>query len=128
MALVNTMKEEEMLEELKQIRELLTPKPAPPVVAKGVQDEFMEFVKKYKLLGLAVAFIIAMYLGALVQALVNDFIMPLLEYVVPDAASWETVMLGPFRVGHFFGALLTFLVIMLVIFGIIKAGKRYNIE
>jgi large-conductance mechanosensitive channel len=54
--------------------------------------------------------------------------MPLLEYVVPDAASWETVMLGPFRVGHFFGALLTFLVIMLVIFGIIKAGKRYNIE
>lgn len=122
------MKEDEMLEELKQIRELLTPNPAPPAPTKGLQEEFMEFIRKYKLLGLAVAFIIAIYLGALVQALVNDFIMPLLEYVVPDAASWETIMVGPFRVGHFFGALLTFLVIMVVIFGIIKAAKRYNIE
>ncbi|HPR41307.1 MAG TPA: MscL family protein [Candidatus Methanofastidiosa archaeon] len=118
-----------MLEELKQIRELLTPKPpAPPAGPKGIQEEFMEFIRKYKLLGLAVAFIIAMYLGALVQALVNDFIMPLLEYVVPDASSWEAIMLGPFRIGHFFGAVLTFLVIMLVIFGIIKAAKRFNIE
>lgn len=122
------LKDEEMLEELKQIRELLTPKPTPPAEPKGMQDEFMEFVRKYKLLGLAVAFIIALYLGALVKALVDDFIMPLLEYVVPDAASWETIMVGPFRVGHFFGALITFLVIMVVIFGIIKAGKRYNID
>ncbi|MCC7568354.1 MAG: MscL family protein [Candidatus Methanofastidiosa archaeon] len=123
------MKEEEMLAELKQIRTLLTPAPTPPPAAPvGMKDEFMAFVKKYKLLGMAVAFIIAIYLGALVQALVNDFIMPLLEYVVPDAAAWETITLGPFRVGHFFGALLTFLVIMLVIFGIIKAAKRFNVE
>lgn len=118
-----------MLEELKQIRTLLTPAPAAaPASEPGLREEFMAFVKKYKLLGMAVAFIIAMYLGALVQALVNDFIMPLLEYVVPDAANWETITAGPFRVGHFFGALLTFLVIMLVIFGIIKAAKRFNVE
>ena len=123
------MKEEEMLAELRQIRTLLTPAPAaPPAPEPGFKDEFMAFVKKYKLLGMAVAFIIAIYLGALVQALVNDFIMPLLEYVVPDAIAWETITIGPFRVGHFFGALITFLVIMLVIFGIIKAAKRFNVE
>lgn len=118
-----------MLAELRQIRTLLTPAPAaPPAPEPGLKDEFMAFVKKYKLLGMAVAFIIAIYLGALVQALVNDFIMPLLEYVVPDAVAWETITVGPFRVGHFFGALITFLVIMLVIFGIIKAAKRFNVE
>jgi len=37
-------------------------------------------------------------------------------------------MMGPFRVGHFVGALITFLVIMLVIFGIIKIAKKYKIE
>jgi len=123
------MQEKEILDELKQIRELLTPKPAEtPSGPSGLQEEFMDFIKKYKLLGLAVAFIIAMYLGALVQSLVNDFIMPLLEYVIPDATSWETIMMGPFRVGHFVGALITFLVIMLVIFGIIKIAKKYKIE
>ncbi len=54
-----------MLAELKQIRTLLTPAPTPPPAAPvGMKDEFMAFVKKYKLLGMAVAFIIAIYLGA----------------------------------------------------------------
>ncbi|MGQ9787861.1 MAG: MscL family protein [Candidatus Hadarchaeaceae archaeon] len=43
----------------------------------------MEFITKYKVLGMAVAFIIGLYLGALVQALVNDLIMPIIQLVAP---------------------------------------------
>jgi len=119
-------KEEEMLEELKRIRALLEPKPPPPP-PKGFKAEFLDFISKYKVLGLAVAFILGIYLGALVQALVGDLLMPIIQLVVPGS-TWEEVEVGPFRVGHFAGALLTFLIVALVVFLIVKASKRWGIE
>jgi hypothetical protein len=45
-------KDDEMLAELKQIRELLTLKPAPPPSApKGMWAEFMDFLSKHKVMG-----------------------------------------------------------------------------
>ena len=67
-------KEDKILENLTKIRELLTPKPAPPP-PKGIWKPLMEFISKYKVMGLAVAFIISFYLGALVKSLVADLIM-----------------------------------------------------
>jgi hypothetical protein len=49
-------KEDEMLEELKRIRKLLEPKPAPPP-PKDLWNEFVDFLSKYKVMGIAVAFI-----------------------------------------------------------------------
>jgi len=119
-------KKDEMLEELKRIRELLEPKPAPPP-KKGLWNEFMDFLSKYKVMGLAVAFIMGIYLGALVKALVDDLIMPVVTIAMPDV-EWETMMVGPFRVGHFIGALITFLIIALVIFILVKITKKWGIE
>jgi len=119
-------KKDEMLEELKRIRELLEPKPAPPP-KKGLWNEFMDFLSKYKVMGLAVAFIMGIYLGALVKALVDDLIMPIVTIAMPDV-EWETMMVGPFRVGHFIGALITFLIIALVIFILVKITKKWGIE
>ncbi|MBK5134247.1 MscL family protein, partial [Candidatus Bathyarchaeota archaeon] len=66
-------KEEQMLEELKQIRELLAAKPAPPPPPpKGMWNEFKSFIENYKVMGLAVAFILGLYLGQLVQSMVTD--------------------------------------------------------
>jgi len=87
----------------------------------------MDFLSKYKVMGLAVAFILGLYLGALVQALVNDLIMPIITIVMPGV-EWETIQLGPFRVGHFIGALITFIIVALVIFLIVKIIKRWGIE
>jgi large conductance mechanosensitive channel len=121
--------EQEMLEELKQIRTLLTPKPAPPApeAPKGLWAEFMDFLSKYKVMGMAVAFIVGLYLGALVKALVDDLVMPIIELAAPDT-NWEELLVGPFRIGHFIGALITFVIIMFVIFVLVKLTKRWGIE
>lgn len=117
---------EQMLEELKEIRKLLTPaepKPSP----KGMLNEFKHFLSTYKVMGLAVAFILGIYLGALVQALVGDLVMPVVSLFLPGTA-WEDVAVGPFMVGHFAGTLLTFIIVALVIFLLVKITKRFGIE
>ena len=91
--------ENEILEELKKIREALekAPPPAPP---KGLWNEFKDFLSSYKVLGLAVAFVLGLYLGALVQAVVKDFIIPLLGLAIPrhgklsylHSCSYETIV------------------------------------
>jgi len=78
-------------------------------------------------MGMAVAFIIGLYLGALVKALVDDLIMPIVQLAIPGV-QWELIELGPFRVGHFVGTLITFLIVAFVIFVIVKFTKRWGIE
>ena len=117
---------EQMLEELREIRKLLTPPPDPPP-PKNLLDEFTTFLSKYKVLGLAVAFILGLYLGALVQALVADLIMPIVSLALPDI-TWEEIAVGPFQVGHFAGQLVTFIIIAFVIFIIVKIANRAGIE
>jgi large conductance mechanosensitive channel len=119
-------KDNKMLEELKRIRELLEPKPAPPP-PKGIWNEFTDFLSKYKVMGLAVAFIMGIYLGDLVKALVDDLIMPIVTLAMPGI-DWETIVAGPFRVGHFIGALITFLIIAFVIFILVKITKKWGVE
>ena len=121
-------KNEEILEELRQIRRLLEPKSAPsPVPAKGLWAEFIDFISKYKVMGIAVAFILGLYLGTLVQALVNDLIMPIIEFATGGVA-WESIEVGPFRIGHFIGSVITFLIVAFVIFLIVKVSKKWGIE
>ena len=117
----------EMLEELRKIRELLTPAlaPAPP---KGIVQEFKAFLPNYKVLGLAVAFILGIYLGTLVKALVTDLILPVVDYALPAGSNINSYMVGPFGVGDFANNLLTFIIIAFVIFLIVKIAKRYHID
>jgi len=120
-------KEEQMLDELKKIREALEkpPAPAPP---KGLWNEFKDFLSKYKIFGLAVAFIIALYLGILIQALVKDLLLPAIGLLIPGMDNLATVMVGPFAIGDFLVALITFLIVALLAFVAVKAVKRLGIE
>ena len=141
-------KEDEMLKELKQIRELLTPKPSPPSPPpKGLWNEFKAFLENYKVLGLAVAFIMGVYLGGLVQSLVADLLMPAIGLAIPglgNLATWKIpfpeTSLDPsgnppvgyegqiFGVGSFLVALITFIIVAFVIFLIVKITKKWGIK
>ena len=124
-------KDDEILEELKRIRTLLEPKPSPRP-KKGLWNEFMDFLSKYKVMGLAVAFIIGVYLGGLVNALVKDLILPIIGLIIPglgDLATYEiTFAQQIFRVGDFLAALITFIIVAFVIFLIVKITKKWGIE
>jgi large conductance mechanosensitive channel len=143
-------KDDEMLEELRKIRALLEPKPAPPPPppAKGLWKEFMDFLSKYKVMGLAVAFIMGVYLGGLVQALVKDLIMPIIGLAIPGLGNLSTfkIAIPPtaldaqgnpldatytgqlFGVGDFLVALITFIIVAFVIFLLVKITKKWGIE
>lgn len=89
----------------------------------GFIQEFKEFLKEYKIMALAIAFIMGVALTALVQSLVNDIVMPVITPFIPSGA-WQTatVVLGPIvlRWGSFLGAIINFVIIVLVIFLIAK--------
>ena len=126
-------KDDEMLEELQRIRMLLEPKPTPaPAAPKGLWAEFMDFISKYKVMGLAVAFIIGVYLGAVVLALVKDLIMPIIGLAVPglgDLASYIVTFSNQnFGIGDFLVAVITFIIVAFVIFLLVKITKKWGIE
>lgn len=125
--------DEDMLEELRHIRTLLEPKPAPaPAAPKGLWAEFMDFLSKYKVIGLAVAFIMGVYLGGLVQALVKDLILPIIGLALPGLGNLATYTTGYagqlFGIGDFLVALITFIIVALVIFLIVKITKKWGID
>ncbi len=126
--------DEDILAELQKIRELLTPKPAPPAPPppKGVSQEFKAFLSTYKVLGLAVAFILGVYLGALVQALVKDLILPVIGIPLSSIGNLTTYSVifdkQTFNIGDFLIAVITFIIVAFVIFLIVKLAKRYKID
>ncbi len=85
--------------------------------------EFKEFLNEYKIVGLAVAFIIGVAITALVKSLVDNIVMPIITPFIPGGAWKEaTVKLGPIvmKVGAFLGELLNFIIIAFVVFMIAK--------
>ena len=126
-------KEDQMLDELKQIKELLAAKPAPPPPApKGLWNEFKAFIENYKVMGLAVAFILGVYLGLLVQSLVTNLIMPVIGLALPGIDNLSTLIFTvgtqDFGIGAFLVALITFIIVAFVIFLLVKITKKWGID
>lgn len=99
------------------------PAPSPPrVPAAGFFHEFRAFLDRYGVVGLAIAFIIGAALTALVQALVADVVTPFLKPLFAALGDdWKTREqdvgpFGPFRIGHFLDALLSFAIVALLVF------------
>lgn len=97
-----------------------------------ILKEFRDFLKEYKVTGLAVAFIMAAAITVLVNSLVNNILMPLITPFV-SGGGWQTATfsMGPIVIGWgaFAGALLNFLVLAFAVFLIAKyvlreAGKK----
>lgn len=86
-------------------------------------SEFKEFIRKNQVMGLAIAFIIGASATKLVTAIVTDLVMPIIGAVIPGG-QWRTTIFQigdvKFLIGDFTGALIDFLIIVLVIFLIVK--------
>lgn len=125
--------DEEILAELRKIRESVE-KAAPPQPPpkQNLWNEFKEFLSKYKIFGLAIAFIIGMYLGILIQALVKDLLLPAIGLLIPglDNLAEGTVIAGSqvFAYGDFLVALFTFALVALLVFIAVKVAKRWGVE
>lgn len=89
----------------------------------GFASEFKDFLKEYKVVGIAVAVVMGLALNNLVNSLVNNVIMPLVSPLIPGGG-WQTAVwnIGPFAIawGPFLAAVINFLIIAIVVFVIAK--------
>ena len=89
--------------------------------------EFKEFLQEYKVVPLAIAFIMGVAATAFIQSIVNNIIMPIITPFIPGG-EWQaaTFSMGPIVIGWgaFLGALINFLIIAFVVFMIAKLILR----
>jgi len=81
--------------------------------------EFLEFLRHYGVIGLAIAVIIGGKANALVSSLVDGILMPIVTFFIPGGA-WRTATLDigsmHFLLGPFFGAAVDLLIVAWLIF------------
>jgi large conductance mechanosensitive channel len=81
--------------------------------------EFMDFLKQYGVIGLAIAVIIGGKLNSLVTSLVNDLLTPLIFQPALKAAGVENIyQLGynGIMYGKVVGALIDFMIVAFIVF------------
>lgn len=89
----------------------------------GLMSEFKEFLKEYKVVPLAIAFVIGIAATALVQSFVNNLIMPIITPFIPGGA-WQTatLSLGPIVIswGALLASIINFVIIAFFVFLVVK--------
>ena len=90
---------------------------------KKLFSEFKTFLNEYKVIGLAIAFIMGVAATSLIKSLVDNVIMPIITPFIPGG-QWQTATfkLGPVVIGWgaFLGAVINFVIIAFVVFMIAK--------
>ncbi len=92
-----------------------------------MREEFLAFLKQYGVIGLAIAVIIGGKLNALVTALVDGVIMPIVTFFLPGG-EWRSATLDvgsvQFLLGPVFGAGIDFLIVAWLVFVFSKKVLR----
>lgn len=85
--------------------------------------EFLAFLQKYGVIGLAIAVVIGGKVNAFVTATVSDLIMPVVGIFIPqgDWQSW-VLAIGPLKLalGHWLGAAIDFIIVAYIVFAFTK--------
>ena len=94
----------------------------------GFMKEFKEFITRGNVMDMAVGIIIGGAFTAIVTSLVEDIIMPIISLISGGIAieEWGIALAGGgiIGIGKFVQAIITFLLIALVLFMIIKAMNK----
>ncbi|MDP1675883.1 MAG: MscL family protein [Bacteroidota bacterium] len=85
--------------------------------------EFMAFLQKYGVIGLAIAVVIGGKVNAFVTATVTDLVMPFIGIFIPQG-SWQTweLVIGPLKLalGHWLGSAIDFVIVAYIVFAFTK--------
>lgn len=94
----------------------------------GFFGEFKEFALKGSVIDLAVGVVIGAAFNGIVNSFINDVITPLLLKPALDAAHLsnleELTFFGSVKYGKFLSAVISFVIVALVLFLIVKAVNR----
>jgi len=95
-----------------------------------MRGEFIAFLRQYGVIGLAIAVIIGGKANALVTALVDGVLMPIVTFFIPGGA-WRTATLDVgsvhFLLGPVFGAGIDFLIVAWLVFWLSKKVLKEEI-
>ena len=80
-----------------------------------MKGEFMNFLKEYSIIGLAIGVIIGAKAGELVKSVVDGLMMPLVGLLLPSG-DWQTLAVGPFQIGIVIAALINFIIVAWLVF------------
>jgi len=105
---------------------------------KNLIKEFKKFVSRGNVVELAVGLILATYFGAIVKSFVNDIIMPPVGYFIAGVDFTEltitvsekiladgTVEAITINYGTFINTIITFFIVAIAIFGVVKAYNNF---
>ena len=107
----------------------------PPAEKKTLMQEFMDFLKTFGVIGLAIAFIIGAASSSLVTSLVQDIVNPLVGLFLPSGdleqlhvnATGVSNTPSQFRYGHLISEILDFLIIAFIVFLAYKWLSKYKL-
>ena len=95
--------------------------------ASESKNEFLDFLKNYNVLELAIGVVIGSAVKDLTSSIADDMIMPIIGMMSPTG-SWReivfTVAGSDFKIGNLIGSTLNFLIIALLVFVVIKKILR----
>ncbi|MGI0102885.1 MAG: MscL family protein, partial [Nitrosotalea sp.] len=98
---------------------------------KSFIKEFMDFLQKFSVIGLAIAFVIGQAASKLVTAFVNDIVNPLIGLLTPNVGNLNkaglTVGNSTFSYGDLVSNMINFLVIALVVFLAYKQLSKFGL-
>lgn len=88
-----------------------------------MRKEFIEFLKNYGVIGLAIAVVIGGKANAMVSTLVDGILMPIITVFLPEG-DWRSAALDLGGVslvwGPFLAAIIDFIIVALIVFMIAK--------
>jgi large conductance mechanosensitive channel len=93
----------------------------------GVMAEFKDFLKEYKILGIAAGLVIGSAVTTLTTSIVSGLIMPALQLLIPSEAIKSLVFyVGSvtFKVGDVISSLINFIIIALLFFLFVKVFMK----
>ncbi|HEX7033035.1 MAG TPA: MscL family protein [Nitrososphaera sp.] len=109
--------------------------PPPTVEKKNIIHGFVDFLKTFGVIGLAIAFVIGAASSSLVTSLVQDIVNPLIGLFLPSGnleqmhvnATGVSDTPSQFRYGHLISETIDFLIIAFIVFLAYKWLSRYKL-